>query len=164
MKYIILFLFIPNLIFGQFDKSFNNLEEYLLSNKIQEALESKSYSYCVNLSNKLIEITDEPDRIVLQNCIECSIESKNQIQTEVLLKIAGNQKYKLSKNFGTQIMESSPNLFEKYDLVFQKEAIKASNFELANLDAVDLALCHYAKLLTIDPGKANDEKLCKEFF
>ena len=34
-----------------------------------------------------------------------------------------------------------------------------TNFELADLDAVDLALCHYAKLLTIDPGKANDENL-----
>lgn len=132
MKYTILLLFIPNLIFGQFEKSFTNVEEYQLSNKIQNALASESYSYCTTLTDKLIAITNEPDKIVMQDCIECSLKANNQTQTATLLKIASNQTYKLPKSFESDILECCPNLHEEYSALFKEVRIKASNFELAN--------------------------------
>ncbi|NOQ74730.1 MAG: peroxidase-related enzyme [Crocinitomix sp.] len=34
-----------------------------------------------------------------------------------------------------------------------------TDFELADIDEQELALCRYAKIVTIDPGKANNENL-----
>lgn len=134
MRYIIIISFslTSNIIFGQFEKSFDDIEEYQISNKIQEALESNSHNYCAQLTKSLLTITTMPDRLALQDGLECSIKARNQQQVVFLLRIAQQLNYQLSEDVGTTLQLQYPAIFEDYSFVFKEQKEEVLNFELAN--------------------------------
>jgi len=130
--HLILFSILPMIVFGQFEKSFTNMEEYLVSNKIQETLESKSYHYCTQMVDSLLKITDSPDRGALEEGLLCSIKVKKQQQIKTLLSFAQQLNYYFSTSTAKELQSCCPLIYEEYATVFQKPKMEISNFELAN--------------------------------
>ncbi len=125
----ILFL-IPISATCQFDKVFDNEREYFFSNKVQTSEQSNSYNYCVQMTDSLLTITQQPDKHVLVSGINCALKTYNEELVHKLLSLMDANKYTLSKYSIENIESSYPKfLAEFYHLTIPAKQV-INNHEL----------------------------------
>lgn len=127
---IILLFIIQTTIKAQFSKSFEDITEYELSNKLWSEFEQLNYKNGVLLIDSILQITDSPDRFVLTMGLTSGLNTDNKDLVKRTIQLAASNNYQLSY-YRNKIAEIYPELVKSNQGVFIKTESEVENFDLA---------------------------------
>lgn len=131
LPFILVFLFLHSTIHAQFTKSFNDAEEYRLTNMLWSEFEQLNYDKAVILIDSILQITDSPDKMALTMGLTSSLNEKNKTLVEKLLNIAASNHYSISY-YRDNVSALYPVFVQKYKTVFtENEESPVGDFSLA---------------------------------